>query len=273
MRLTSENIEIFYNKVESFIIKQADLYGLSKKDLEEYYHCKPECDITKEASLSSIYKRLLGSLQNRQSLPNIIKFWHKDYESIYQETLFAFDPQKVQKKYNGVNGAERLFEDLNDKVHWNAEHYELPKQWCEGAIGAAKVLSRYSDSKSLYEVLMKQAENGDLMKIADYWDKLPIKGMGFALSCDFLKEIGIDLPKPDVHIIAVIKEVFFCGKDISEKELTAAFINMVKMLKEEHPEMTAYKLDKMIWLICTGNFYLHSAAPKTMRDCLIAKIN
>ena len=194
-------MEMFYNKVESFIIQQADLYGLSKKDLEEYYHCKPECDITKEASLSSIYKRLLGSLQNRQGLPNIIKFWHKDYENIYQETLFAFDPQKVQKKYNGVNGAERLFEDLNKKVHWNAEHYELPKQWCEGAIGAAKVLSEYRDSKSLYEVLMKQAENGDLMRIADYWDKLPIKGMGFALSCDFLKEIGIDLPKHQMFIL------------------------------------------------------------------------
>ena len=266
-------MEMFYNKVESFIIQLAALYGLSAKDLEEYYHCKPECDITKGASLNSIYKRLLGSLQNRQSLPNIIKFWHKDYEKIYQEILCAFDPKKVLQKYKGESGAGQLFNDLNERLHWNAEHYELPKQWCDGAIGAAKVLSGYDDSISFYKELMSQAKNGELMKIANYVDKLPIKGMGFALSCDFLKEIGIDLPKPDVHIIAVIKEVFFSGKDISEEELTAAFINMVDLLKKTHPEMTAYKLDKMIWLICTGNFYLHSTAPKTMRDCLIAKIH
>lgn len=273
MDISSKSIESFYNKVESFIIQLADLYGLSPQDLEEYYHCNPKCDITKGASINSVYERLLGSLQNRQSLPNIIKFWHKDYEKIYRQILCDFDPKKVFRKYKGTEGSNQLFKDLNEKVHWNTEHSELPKQWCEGAVDAAEILAKYKDSKALYDVLMKKADNGNLKKIAEYWDSLPIKGMGLALSCDFLKEIGIDLPKPDVHIVAVIKEVFSLKKDISDDDLTTEFIKIVNILKKNHPDMTAYKLDKMIWLICTGNFYLHSNAPKTMRDCLIAKIN
>lgn len=274
MDINRKNVEAFYQKVESFIGQMADLYGLPAKDLELYYQCDERFDIKQGVPMSAVYERLLGTLQNRQSLPNIIKFWHPEYEKYYKKVLCDFDPKKVVKKYGGDNGQKRLFEELNKHLHWNSEHSKLPEQWCEGAVDAAKVLSEYKGSKELHSELMDIAnkENGDLMKIAENWDKRKIKGLGFALSCDFLKEIGIDLPKPDVHIVAVIKAVFFDDNDkISETELTDAFIRMANLLKESHKDMTAYKLDKMIWLICTGNFYLHKDAPKTMRECLIKK--
>lgn len=272
MKITEQKAKSFYKDVESFLIQMAGLYGLSKEDLEMYYHCEPQYDIAHGAKMSDVYKRLLSSLQNRQSLPNIIKFWDPEYEKYYEKTLCQYNPKEVVKKYGGDNGAKILFDTLDAQLHWNKEHSKLPEQWCEGAIGAAKELSKYKDSKDLHKKLMSEAKNGDLMQIAKYWDSLPIKGLGFALSCDFLKEIGIDLPKPDVHIMAVIKALFYKeNEDVSEQQLTTDFIQLVKAIQKFDPELTAYKLDKMIWLICTGSFYLHKDSPKTMRECLIKK--
>ena len=35
-----------------------------------------------------------------------------------------------------------------------------------------------------------------------------ISGIGFTLACDFLKEIGFDTAKPDLHILAFLNEMY-----------------------------------------------------------------
>ena len=82
-----------------------------------------------------------------------------------------------------------------------------------------------------------------------------ISGIGFALACDFLKELGYtSYPKPDVHLIQV-----FVGAGLSSNDPISVFEAIVRMAedcKDIDLEVTPYKIDKIIWLICSGRFYL-----------------
>ena len=82
-----------------------------------------------------------------------------------------------------------------------------------------------------------------------------ISGIGFALACDFLKELGyVNYPKPDVHIIDM-----FTSLELSDNNIINVFEAVIKMYedcKEIDENITPYKIDKILWLICSGRFYM-----------------
>ena len=78
-----------------------------------------------------------------------------------------------------------------------------------------------------------------------------IKGIGFALACDFLKELGYSYyPKPDVHLREVFSGVELTKEKPKDIDVFEEIICMAKTCN-----ITSYKLDKIIWLVCSGNFY------------------
>lgn len=94
-----------------------------------------------------------------------------------------------------------------------------------------------------------------------------VHGLGPALARDFLKECGcLWLAKPDTHLIKVFEGLGLIELDIDRAKLTEARANklckVVYRFAEvtrdalEEPRITPYRIDKMIWLLCTGNFYL-----------------
>ena len=82
-----------------------------------------------------------------------------------------------------------------------------------------------------------------------------ISGIGFALACDLLKELGFtNYPKPDVHM----KDVF-SGIGLSEWNDYSNFeaiTRMANFCSKDDASVTPYKVDKVFWLICSGRFYL-----------------
>lgn len=84
-----------------------------------------------------------------------------------------------------------------------------------------------------------------------------ISGVGFALACDTLKELGFtNYPKPDVHLMDV-----FSALGLSDNDPVSTFEAIVKMsenCKVFDAEVSPYKVDKIFWLICSGRFYLET---------------
>lgn len=77
--------------------------------------------------------------------------------------------------------------------------------------------------------------------------------MKFALACDFLKEIGYtNLVKPDIHMIEITKALTGKTED-GDCDDAVCFDILVKTAKKEGVQ--PYKLDKVLWLICSGKFY------------------
>lgn len=90
-----------------------------------------------------------------------------------------------------------------------------------------------------------------------------LSGLGFVLCCDFLKELGYhDYCKPDGHMIEVFNKTGLCKDNAYD-----VFKCIVKAAREEN--MTPYKLDKIVWLICSGLYYKDNIITKSYKKELI----
>jgi thermostable 8-oxoguanine DNA glycosylase len=85
-----------------------------------------------------------------------------------------------------------------------------------------------------------------------------VRGLGFALACDYLKELGyVNFAKPDVHLRDIFCRLGLCTTEADDYTLFKAIVRIAK-----HAEVPAYRVDKLFWLIGNGNFYEHSTIGK-----------
>jgi thermostable 8-oxoguanine DNA glycosylase len=94
-----------------------------------------------------------------------------------------------------------------------------------------------------------------------------IDGFGFALSCDFLKEMGyVKFGKPDTHIKDVFVELGLLGtvpKNSSKADYLS--LRIIERIARNN-NTTAYAVDKLLWLIGSGNFYLEKLEVASRKD-------
>ncbi len=77
-----------------------------------------------------------------------------------------------------------------------------------------------------------------------------IEGFGFALSCDFLKEMGyVNFPKPDVHLRDIFTALKLCDDKDDDYKLFKAIIRL-----SSNAKVSPYNADKVFWLIGSGDF-------------------
>ena len=90
--------------------------------------------------------------------------------------------------------------------------------------------------------------------------------MGFSLVCNALKELGYsEYPKPDVHLKDVISTAGFCEHD--DHAVFETIVNISNEVQYKGDKTaTPYKIDKIIWLICSGNFYLDNINGKSWKQ-------
>ena len=95
--------------------------------------------------------------------------------------------------------------------------------------------------------------------------------MGFPLACDFLKEIGYtDFPKPDVHIKDIIKVLLKSDTENKISDISAYEIIIDIATKSN---VTPYKMDKILWFICSGKFYEHDTKPQSHKKEFLKILN
>ena len=80
-----------------------------------------------------------------------------------------------------------------------------------------------------------------------------IDGFGFALACDFVKELGfLNFAKPDVHVKAVVKGLEFSSKTANNYAVFKVVVRIAAQCGK-----TPYDVDKVFWLVGSGWFYDH----------------
>ena len=174
-------------------------------------------------------------------------------------------------------------------------------RYAKGLIEAANYLKN-GGLNDINKAIKLKADNGtpaEMNKVANAI-RQNVYGMGPALSRDFLKECGcIWVAKPDTHLVTVLKQI----NDITTEAVVNEnfdpehkvrdanqFCEVVYSLAmgarskagEGGQRITPYRIDKMIWLICTGNFYLEDKSAEqepqgdgvhSHRDILIRYLN
>ncbi len=102
---------------------------------------------------------------------------------------------------------------------------------------------------------------------------IEITGIGFPLACDFLKELGyVQYGKPDVHLKEIFKELNLI--DPNEKSTIKQDYQTLKLIDQIAKEnrITPFEVDKVFWLIGSGNFYLSEINIGRNRNEFIEKV-
>ncbi|MCB0540102.1 MAG: hypothetical protein KDE33_21475, partial [Bacteroidetes bacterium] len=124
----------------------------------------------------------------------------------------------------------------------------------------------YDYADSLY----KSPKTKNLLPLAI---SLEIRGIGVALACDFLKEIGfLDYGKPDVHLQEILIAAGFLEPSLKNKiEGVYKVLNIIDVIAEKN-NITSYAVDKSIWLIGSGKYYLAGYKTRNRKKEFIEKV-
>lgn len=211
-----------------------------RQNLDSYFYGESR----NVSTLTDVYIRFLESAQNYQRMPNVIKFgWRKD---LIKAFLYDFDYLKVQ-----ALDPDTLYQALRNAFSPNSIDSKRNSwyKWSCSAIDSAKFIAQFRDYYD-FDAFVNQFRYNTATRMA-----LPLmvstknRGMGFALVCDLLKELGyVDYPKPDVHIIDICEAL-----GLSSRNQFDCFEAICKIAVDN--SVTPYKVDKIMWLICSGKLY------------------
>lgn len=201
-------------------------------------------------SLRDIYVQIIHSAQNYQSMPNVINFAKR--KDKIEEILYGFDYSRVQEL-----SVEELYQRFRNEFHVTSTDSKRNSwyKWSHSIVDAANFMNDFVDINDFEEFVGRFDYNVSTRMALPLLISTKISGIGFALACDLLKELGFtNYPKPDVHM----KDVF-SGIGLSEWNDYSNFeaiTRMANFCSKDDASVTPYKVDKVFWLICSGRFYL-----------------
>jgi len=209
-------------------------------------------DSKKIESLKNVFERLIVSAQNYQMLPNVINYsWRKKE---IDELLFWLDYKKILENYNS-DSLSKTFQNKFKIVVQNPKR-NLRLKRSNSIISSAKFVNQFESVEDFKNFVERFSYNEVTRAALPMLISHEISWYGFALACDFLKELWYtEYCKPDIHMIDVFNWLWLCEKNDYD-----TFKCIVKTAKEWW--ITPYELDKIVWLICSGRFYLDGIEEK-----------
>ena len=277
----------FYNTTKDFLQRKATAYGVT--DLDKYYETTdtrlPWYASFKGDAISRCFAQLAFHGQNATMISGIVRFEY-NYDFLY-ETCCHFNPKTFWETYcEGKDDAQRIdgiVAELRKGLRWNSKNSteerkdSIAKRFAKLLIHGSEYLKGFATKEELVADLRRNniqyhrgSVNDPNRKLIKYFMEKMGQGSGFsvALTCDFLKELDTSfnyLAKPDIHIMDVMAVFkgkpngYYYNSESKAFECLREFQELVREINNDLPEdekITVYKLDRMIWLICSGKFFL-----------------
>lgn len=248
--MTSKELYIFSY---DFLVKQAGGV-VSQNKIDDFLNTP---DITSSwSNWDDVYELLAIILQDFNRYPNVINF--KGRKTEIKTILKNYD-----LTYISALSADNLLKAF--KAEFRFEKDTMWKRYCKGLISSAKFLLTFKDINEFRKVCDSMNTSDITREAFALFLSTKIDNMGFAIACNFLKELGYqEYPKPDVHIIDICYDLGL----ISNKKPIDAYEATVKVAREAG--VSPYHLDKLWWLIWSGNFYRYNKNVKPEKKNFIA---
>jgi hypothetical protein len=227
-----------------------NIEGVTVELIEKYLN--PLTLEPKPTSKEGLYQRILESAQNANMKAGVIGRAIDGIDNL-AVVLENFNPKAVIDKYS--DDWEAVLNDIVEKLKPRGKIRRTSRaiwpHYCQTILSAANFIEQFSSAS-------------DFFSWVDFFDRddrarasLPmllsqeIEGFGFALSCDFLKEMGyVNFPKPDVHLRDIFTTLRLCQEKADDYQLFKSVIRVAG-----HAGVSAYNADKVFWLIGSGYFY------------------
>lgn len=207
---------------------------------------------TELSSKNELYQRIIFHAQNT-GMKNTVIGKAIDGVDKLAPVLCEFNPMMVLATY-GDNWQAVLDQIVIELDPWGKIRTTQRSIWphfCQTILSAAEFIEQFESADDFFRWVdffdKDDRARASLPMLLDY----EIDGFGFALSCDFLKELGyVNFPKPDVHLRDIFTALELCPEKVDDYQLFKAIIRVAK-----NANVTPYAADKVFWLIGSGNFY------------------
>ncbi len=260
-------IKIYKNRKYKFVFECAKKFlndivarhsELNKSILQK--HLEHE---VKVCNIPDVHHRLIESLSNRNMMASVIGFNKKEKE--IRPILFGYNPDLILAAYKN---ADELLDKFKNKFHLKnvQSKRSLWRKFSEGIISGSNFLASFKDKDDFDSFIKTFARNKYTKAALPMLLSKEIRGFGFALACDFLKEIGYrDYPKPDVMLIDIFYKL---GLSVSDEpyEVYKSIVEMSEAVGED-----AYTVDKIFWLIGSGKLVGNNSVGRN-RDKFIQSV-
>lgn len=228
--------------------------SITKQEIDKHLlplHQKPN-------NFKILFERFCKTAQNKQMSVKVIGDSIGGVEKL-ANILCGFDPHKVAEVYSKKDG-NVLFNTIKDTLSPKGKMRDTNKSlwplYCKSVIDSAHFLAGFKTIADFYEWANFFANDSKAKPALPLMISMEISGIGFPLACDFLKEIGYDeYGKPDVHIKEIFKELNIIDK--TEKSSSKQDYETLKALDRiaKINNVSTYAVDKVFWLIGSGDFY------------------
>lgn len=212
-------------------------------DMSKYFDIKKNFKSTNDV----LYTMCI-SLQDRQGLPKIIGLLREDRKEIFNKILFNYDCRKILENYTEDSLLETFSKHfMIGNVDSKNNSWRL---YAKSIISASKFMNAFNGIEDFERFIDRFNYNEYSTLALPILLKETIFGMGFALACNFLKDLGYsEYSKPDVHI----KDIFV-GLELCEDDEYSVF----KAVKEmaNYVGVSPAQVDKLLWIVCSGDFHL-----------------
>jgi thermostable 8-oxoguanine DNA glycosylase len=193
-----------------------------------------------------LYKRLVFSIHNANwKAKSQQTFWEERSQN-YEKALHNYDYRKVKDlRLEDISGKSKGLIDSSNKLKACLKAAKFLHEIAQSGISPLQFFDKFGyENSTVYE-------RWALVCILDQ----SIKGIGTALACDFLKEIGyLNYGKPDVHIKRILKRIGIF--DELKNDFVASSENFLyfRILDRiaEASNKTVFEVDKVFWLFGTG---------------------
>jgi hypothetical protein len=224
--------------------------GVTEALVEKYLN--PASLSPRPTTKQGLYQRLLESAQNANMKAGVIGRAIGGVDKL-APVLENFDPAAVLTKY--PSGWEAILDDIVNTLKPRGQIRRTPRSiwphYCQTICSGAAFIQQFTSAEDFF-CWIDFFDHDDRARAS-----LPmllsheIEGFGFALSCDFLKELGyVNFPKPDVHLRDIFTALNLCQDGDDDYQLFKAIIRVAG-----HATVTPYNADKVFWLIGSGLFY------------------
>lgn len=219
-------------------------------------------ETNKSPSPSELFKRMLSSAQNANMKAGVIGGSIGGFSNL-GKALFKFNPSKVRKAFAGDPASllAHIRKTLQPRGQIRTSSKSIWPKYCKTVLSAATFLSQFRSGHDFHSWADHLYSDERTMAALPLIIAAEIEGIGYALACDFLKELGYTgYGKPDVHVKEIFIGIGLCLPNASPYQIQKA-ISQVAKAERTSP----YDVDKVFWLIGSGRFYKHPEIGKNGR--------
>lgn len=205
-------------------------------------------------SLSELFMRILSSAQNANMKAGVIGGSIGGFSNL-GKALFKFSPSRVSREFAGDPASlfSHIQKTLQPRGQMRTSSKSIWPKYCKTVLSAASFLSQFKNGDDFRAWADHLYSDQRTVAALPLIVAAEIEGMGYALACDFLKELGYtNYGKPDVHVKEILAGLGLCLPNATPYQVQKAISQVAKAEK-----VSSYNVDKVLWLIGSGKFYKH----------------